>query len=192
MSDNIQVIFGGSFDPFHNGHKKIIEYLLQQPYKHIWILPAFLNPFKAYTSFKVAKRLQWIYDSICDIHDKRLQVSTFEIDNNKSTPTFTTLQYFKKQYPCDEFCLVIGEDQLYRLKDWFCFEALKKEVCFIIFGRKGYFAYNKDVFDEINYKWIEWNIGISSTQIREGIKEHNNAVLEFVAPSVAKDLLAIQ
>ena len=54
-------IFGGSFDPPHNGHLAIMESAIAQLGLHqLFIVPSFLNPFKTAFCFAPNLRLKWM------------------------------------------------------------------------------------------------------------------------------------
>jgi nicotinate-nucleotide adenylyltransferase len=145
-------IFGGSFDPIHKGHIEIIN-KLSQKFDKVIVLPNYLNPLKNEFSAPAQKRFEWIQKSI---NNPKVEVSKYEIKQNKPCYTIDTIKYFLKNY--DEINFVIGADNLLSLNKWKDIKELKKLVKFIVVSR--------DNQKSSNYKTINLNIPISSTKIR--------------------------
>jgi nicotinate-nucleotide adenylyltransferase len=155
-------LFGGSFDPPHIGHIEIVKKVLDtiNNIDKLIIVPTYLNPFKTTMSFSPLQR----YELISDIfrQNKKVEVSSYEIDQNKPVPTMQTVKFFRTKYKIDNFYLIIGADNLNMVHKWKDFDSLKKNVKFIVVTRKKYEAKN----DIINFIKIEMDMDISSTQIR--------------------------
>ena len=61
-------VFGGSFDPPHLGHLKVIQTIFNSlEVERLFIVPAFLNPFKSQSLFSPKKRLEWIKILVQDL-----------------------------------------------------------------------------------------------------------------------------
>jgi len=152
------VIFGGSFDPIHKGHLEIIEKLTQISDKVI-VLPNYLNPLKNGFSAPAELRLKWLKKTI---NNPKVEISDYEIKQNKPCYTIDTIKYFKQFY--DKISFVIGADNLSTLDKWKNIDELKKLVEFIVVTR--------DNIPIKGYKTININIPISSTEIRNGKFEY--------------------
>ena len=147
------VIFGGSFDPVHKGHIEIIK-TLSQNYSKVIVLPNFLNPLKT-KSAPANLRLKWLYETI-DFDN--VEISDYEIKQNKPYYTIDSIRYFKQFY--DKIYFVIGADNLETLDKWKNIDELKKLVEFIVVTR--------DNIPINGYKTLHIDIPISSTDIRNG------------------------
>jgi len=164
------VIFGGSFDPIHKGHLEIIDKVSEISDKVI-VIPNYLNPLKNSFSAPSDLRLQWLYKTI---NNPKVEISDFEIKQNKPCYTIDTINHFKQFY--DKISFVIGADNLKTLDKWKDIDKLKKLVEFIVVTR--------DNIPIHNYKSININIPISSTEIRNGNfefvpKEIKDEVIKF-------------
>lgn len=128
-------IFGGSFNPIHNTHLRIIEDILKRKLvDEVWVLPCRDHPFNK--KFESAEhRVSMIKLAIREI--KKVKVSYVELKLNGKSYTYNTIQKLKEVYP-HEFFLIIGSDLLKDIEKWHKYSELVKEVAFIIFLRESY------------------------------------------------------
>jgi len=107
------VIFGGSFDPVHNGHTNLIKIVREQFYPNLFIIiPSKIPPLK--NTKNVANgldRLNMLRLAFKNDHD--VLISDYEVKKNSNSPSYTidTLKHFKKQYQNDQLYLLIGSDR---------------------------------------------------------------------------------
>ena len=149
-------IFGGSFNPIHNGHVKLARYLKAQAgLDEVWLMVSPLNPLKQGTDllcdearFKMAQAALEGEAGIiaCD----------YEMHLPKPSYTWNTLQALSKDYPDREFVLMIGGDNWDHFDRWYHAEDIKNNYEIVVYtrtpGDPGY-------------------MDISSTQIRQRIRE---------------------
>ena len=111
-------LFFGSFNPIHNGHLKIAQYLLYKGYcQRIWFVVSPHNPLKSDRSLlDEQKRLEIVKAAIRG--DERMQACDVEFGLPKPSYTYATLQLLKKKWPEEEFALIIGEDNLRDFHKW--------------------------------------------------------------------------
>lgn len=165
-------LFGGSFDPPHLGHLKIVEALKKLDFiDKIIIMPTYLNPFKSKFVADAALRLKWLDDIFQD--DSSVEVSSFEVKQAAKVPTIRTVQYLKQYY--DVIYLVIGADNLVSLEKWYKYDELKNLVKFIVVTRE-------DITIPDNYIKVEVDVPVSSTQLRENID------INYLPPKIAKKI----
>ena len=148
------ILFGGSFDPIHKGHLEIINKASQIANKVI-VLPNYLNPLKHSFSAPADLRLKWLKQTI---NNPKVEISDYEIKQNKVCYTIDTVKYFKQFY--DKISFVIGADNLKTLDKWKDIETLKSLVEFLVVTR--------DKISVNDYKTINLNIPTSSSDIRNG------------------------
>lgn len=152
---NSIVIFGGSFNPPHLGHKMIVEYINKLELGKIVIIPN-KNPY--YKKIEVSDNdrinmLKLMFNNDIDLT---------EINNEVYTPTSDTIKRYKIKY--DKIYFVVGSDSYNDLKTWHNYEFLLENVTFIVFEREHMnIKRDSDIF--INNKVID----ISSTKCRENI-----------------------
>lgn len=156
-------IFGGSFDPIHEAHIKIISTVCDLDYvDKLIILPNFLNPLKDSTHFSPTFRLQNIKNAIKP-HPKII-ISDYEIAQNKPSYSIDSILFFKQQFKPKKIFFIIGADILAQIPQWKNYEKILNEVELII-ATRGQIPIPKQ------YQKIEININISSTQIRQNLLE---------------------
>ena len=80
-------IFGGSFDPIHIAHKKIVETALKElDIDKLIIVPTYLNPFKKDFLFEPKDRFKLLQKVFKD--EKRVEICDFEINQKKLSYTY--------------------------------------------------------------------------------------------------------
>ena len=155
-------LFGGSFDPFHNGHRDIIFKALDiLDVSKIVVTPSYLNPFKNSSLIDPNKRLEFVRLALDTID--RVEIEDYEIKANRSVYTFETVKYLEKKYNVKY--IIIGADNLEDLRKWSKFEWLNSNFIWVIASRKGY-NFNCDFLNR--YISLFVNKDISSTEIRSG------------------------
>lgn len=120
-------IFGGSFNPIHEGHLAIIKYFANRPdvFDEVWVMPSPQNPLKlADSNEPVFKRLDDIKNAISEFFTDDqpklpVVVSEYEIREAK-LPAYTcdTLARLQELYPDIEFSLIVGGDFLDTMYQW--------------------------------------------------------------------------
>ena len=152
-------LFGGSFDPPHIGHETIVKAVSDLKYvDKVVMMPTFLNPFKSFSHASAELRLKWLKEIF--LKYKNVEVSSYEIDQNKKVSTIETVLHLLKSY--DKIYLIIGADNLSSLHKWDRFSQLKKLVSFVVASR------NKIEIDH-DFLKLDIDVDISSTSLRDEI-----------------------
>ena len=107
-------LFGGSFDPAHEGHAHVAETALKRmQLDRVWWLVAPQNPLKQRSSpFE-----QRFASALAHAHGPRMAVSDFE-KRFSCAYTYDTLRELKRRYPGVGFVLLLGEDNLASFQRW--------------------------------------------------------------------------
>jgi len=125
-------IFGGSFDPPHKAHQRIVEKALKSlKIDKLLVVPAYLNPFKSSSLASAEQRLQWCHTLFDEIPN--VIVDDYEIRQGKSTRTSQSVKHFNTHY--DVKYLIVGSDNLSTLTAWHEFEWLNQHIEWVIFSR---------------------------------------------------------
>ena len=156
------ILFGGSFDPIHKGHLAIINEVSKIGDKVI-VVPNYLNPLKNSFSAPADLRLKWLKQTI---NNPKVEISDYEIKQNKVCYTIDTIKHFKQFY--DKISFVIGADNLETLHKWKNIEELQTLVKFIVVTRDNQGEKGKMSIGVKIEKVIKLNMPISSTEIRNG------------------------
>lgn len=175
------IIFGGSFDPIHNGHIKMAKKALEV-----------VNADRVV--FMVAKNPRWKSKRTDDEHRFNMLkialkdypsfiISRQELDSEAEINyTYDTILNFPKAID-EELYFLIGYDQLSQLDKWYKIDELSKLIKFICISRPDYLI-NEDNAKKYKVLVIKENVSsMSSTKLRELIdvdapKEVLNYIIE--------------
>ena len=122
-------------------------------------MPTFLNPFKSSSHAPADLRLRWLHAIFENF--ERVQISSYEVDLQKKTPTIESVKYLLTKYK--KIYLVIGADNLATLAKWTEYDALKELVTFIVCTRDN-------IEIPLEMLQIKIDVPISSTMLREHIE----------------------
>lgn len=150
-------LYGGSFDPPHLGHLAVVEEALRTlDIDKLIVVPAFQNPFKNETHASSTLRLKWLKKIFEG--NKRVEISDFEVTQNRSVSSFETVSHFQKSY--EKIYFIIGADNLPQLTSWNNFEKLNKLITWVVASR------DKRAIAE-DFIQLNVDVAVSSSEIRE-------------------------
>lgn len=111
-------IFGGTFNPIHNGHIALIRRLIDiLSLDELLLIPTAVPPHKDGGEVISAEhRLNMCRLATADI--EKVTVSDIEIRRGGKSYTLNTLQTLISQRPDDEWILLMGSDMFYTLTEW--------------------------------------------------------------------------
>lgn len=183
-------IFGGSFNPVHNMHIYIGEYLINNNYLDKVIYMPHGTNYK-YKNNLIDNKDRYNMLLLATKNNNNLEVSDYELTDEESF-TIDTLNYFKNKYKDDEIYFICGYDNLDYIDKWKNGNEILTNYPLIVISRKNY---NIDEiltrYKQYNPKIIVSNIemnDISSTIIRNNIKE-NKGIKEFVNKDVEEYII---
>lgn len=154
-TQNKGIIFGGSFDPIHQGHISLIKSLLEY-FKKVLIAPTKQNPWKERESLDLDFRLRLIQTVLKDeqILDK---TELIDYPYEYSKDLVAHLKTLKSSYSEEKTYWATGEDSKGSISKWKDFETLGITVVI-----------------------VPIEINIHSTQIREGMAKAHPAIAERI------------
>lgn len=159
-------LFGGSFDPIHEGHIKIALIAKERcALDKIEFLIAKISPLKNHKPlFDDNKRLQLLEQAIEPYKD--FTVSTIELDREGPSYTYQSVKYYQEKYPEAKLFWIMGADAFNTLVKWENYPYLRDNLHFIVISRNNLELNNKD--PKLRFTYIDGiNLDISSTQIRQ-------------------------
>lgn len=119
-------LFGGTFDPIHNGHLVLARELAARlKLDKVLIMPTFVPPHKTKPDLAPASDRLMMCRLACEPYPE-LEVSELEIDRRGASFTITTLEQLKKQYPDGRLYLFIGADMFLTLHTWYRFADIAR------------------------------------------------------------------
>lgn len=115
---NPLILYGGTFNPIHQGHMALCSYLHQRfRQAEILLMPAALPPHKPTEGIAAEEhRLE-----MCRIAAQGVPyvtVGTYEIHQKGKSYTIDTLRYLSKKYPGRPLYLLMGSDMLLTFRQW--------------------------------------------------------------------------
>lgn len=130
-------LFFGSFNPVHNGHLMMANYLCQvTDLKQVWMVVSPQNPFKEKsTLLRERERLHLLHLAIDD--NPRLRASDIEFNLPRPSYTIDTLTYLSEKYPKHRFALIMGSDNLATLHKWKNYEQILEQHTIYVYARMG-------------------------------------------------------
>lgn len=171
------LIFGGVFDPPHQGHVCAAQAAYDQIKPDIfYIIPAYRAPLKGGAATDERHRMNMCTLAFGDI--PKVVVSDIEIKRGGESYTYLTLREVKDAHPQSEIFLLIGTDQLNQFEKWVQYEYILAHCTLCVAGRgekKGDITGKNVIFLD------NARIDVSSTEIRGGKRENiPKKVLEYI------------
>jgi len=183
-------LYFGSFNPVHIGHTAIAGYMTEfAGLDQVWFVVSPHNPLKKKeTLLSDHQRLYMTQLAIGD--NVRLKASDIEFKLPVPSYTIDTLTYLREKYPKNEFCLVMGEDNLYTLHKWKNVNELIRKYPIYVYPRPDSVKPTSPLLDQILSTAIIHPVeaplmDISGTFIRDGIKKGKD-MSYFLPPAVWK------
>ena len=197
----MQILFGGTFDPVHNGHVAMAKVLLETFVDaQVHIIPNHQSPHKESSedSHHRCKMLELVMQ---DIPDARINL----IEMHRSEPSYTidTLKYFRSQFGEQEsLVLCLGVDAVGGLERWHEKTYLPRLCHLCILNRSSYTMNLSEVVSSfidtddldllfnqsfgLRYSLLTPDISVSSTAVRRLITEQKK---KLPVPSKVADYI---
>ena len=130
-------IFGGSFNPIHNGHIQLVRQLREAAgLDEVWLRVSPQNPLKEQAGLLADDlRLQMARQALAD--EPFIEVSDYEFSLPKPSYTWNTLQSLGQDFPDREFVLLIGGDNWERFSRWYRADDIVSNYQIIVYPRRG-------------------------------------------------------
>lgn len=193
MTGKRTAIFGGSFNPIHNGHISIARALLAGGLAdEVWFVVSPMNPFKQHAFLlDDSTRLRIARQAVAA--EQGMHVSDVEFGLPRPSYMSNTLRTLSRRYPGRTFSLVIGGDNWQSFGKWHEAGFILSHYDVIVYPRSG----NTDT----QTAWAEGTesknhsvtfvdmplLNISSTDIRRRIKARQS-IHGMVPADVEKEI----
>ena len=177
-------LFGGSFNPIHNGHVKLAQRMLKAAHlDEVWLLVTPQNPWKSQADLlDDDMRLRLARAAVENIPG--VVASDYEFHLPKPSYTWDTLQALAHDFPERQFTLLIGGDNWERFGGWYEHDKILANYDIAVYPRRGTVV-DKDSLPPRVRVLRTALIDISGTDIRNRI--HDGLPFEhLVPPQVAK------
>ena len=170
-------IFGGSFNPIHNGHIALAKAILAQcDIDEVWLMVSPQNPLKRHSADLLDDRLRFEMAQKALDGVEGVKASDYEFHLPKPSYTWNTLQHLSSDYPNDTFVLLIGGDNWAHFQRWRNWQEILDHHEVIVYPREDYPG------------TIEMPLlPISSTEIRERVRR-NESIESMVPAGIINDV----
>jgi nicotinate-nucleotide adenylyltransferase len=130
-----RAIFGGSFDPIHNGHLMVAELMRQLEHlEQVIFVPAAQSPHKGQARAAAESRLRMVQAAVRGV--PYFRCSRVEVDRPAPSWTIDTLRLFRRRWRARPY-LLLGGDALLDLHSWRESDAILEESRIIVYARPG-------------------------------------------------------
>lgn len=190
-------VFGGTFNPIHNGHLHLAGELIDRlNLDRLLLIPDWSPPHKdADELIDAGLRLE-MCRLACEGRE-HIEVSDIELKRGGRSYTADTLQELKAIYPVDELCLITGSDMFLTLHQWKNFELISRLALLCTAPRhKGEVPKLEEYA-----RWLQKTYGsntavadilvrdISSTEIREALAGGGSVIEREMLPEKVYDFI---
>lgn len=175
-------LFGGSFNPIHNGHIAIADAIIEQGLaEEVWLQVSPQNPLKEQGGLAPEElRLHWA--QMAAQGHTGVKASDYEFRLPRPSYTYLTLRQLREDYPQDEFLLCIGEDNWVHFQAWRNPDEILRHHTVIVYPR--HVEQREDlppVSDNVVFLKCPL-VDVSSTQIRQRLAQGQG--IEGLVPDI--------
>jgi len=184
-------IFGGTFNPIHNGHLTVAQYAMEQcGLDRVYFMTSSIPPHKENKAVSADIRHRLVCEAIKD-YDGFYPLD-FEIKKGGISYTADTLKELKGIFKEDELYFIIGGDSLRDFDKWRRPEEIVRYCTLIVYPRTGIDINEKAGILRnklgARIKTIDSpEMEISSTEIRKRIGDNKN--VSFFIPEKVMDII---
>lgn len=189
-------IFGGSFNPPHNGHfNSMLTVAKKLGLQKVIVVPTNQNPLKIPIEGPTPNQRFEMTKLAVESWGGVLEVSDIEIRRGGKSYTIDTIKELRKNYSADELFLIIGLDQFQELESWRKPEEILTESNLVVTSRPGFDLptakeelpkFVQDLVADYDFNFVELKSGrsiqfisledvlVSGTQLRKWIRIGKN------------------
>ncbi len=168
-------LFGGTFNPIHNGHIYLVMSAIQQlNFDKVLIIPNNIPPHKPIPN-EVSNKNRFDMCCLATKGYDKIEVSDIELKKASISYTIDTITEMKKQYKNDEIYLLLGSDMFLSFLSWKRPHDIFKiaKICVLprddnidkVSSKCDYFCKLGATIEVLNAKPFK----VSSTEIREKV-----------------------
>ena len=165
-------LFFGTFNPIHIGHVIIANHMAEfSDLDEVWLVVTPHNPHKKKsTLLNNHHRLDMVFMA-CEEFEN-LQPCDVEFRLEQPNYTVKTLAQLQEKHPTNDFCLIMGEDNLKTFHKWKNYEVILENHSLYVYPRKSGGRVENQFKNHPKITRVDAPvIEISATFIRNSIKE---------------------
>ena len=155
-------LYGGTFDPIHNGHIHVIHQLISRKIvDRLLVLPAgeprLRDQQPQATGAQRRAMCQLAVDTLPAEIKSHVEVNPIEVLRQGPSYAIDTVEAVAQTYPDDSILLIVGTDAYEKIDQWHRADELKKMVEFVVIDRPDFPGQHNTSVDAI---------AVSATDIR--------------------------
>lgn len=130
-------ICGGTFDPFHRGHREpVLAVRDRMGWDRVIYMPAWKQPFKSDRPTTSGYH-RFAMIALAIRSDSELSVSPLELERGGTSYTVDTLEALREMFPGAAIDWIIGDDNVAQFLEWKDPERLLELARFVVLTRGG-------------------------------------------------------
>ncbi|MCB9801348.1 MAG: nicotinate (nicotinamide) nucleotide adenylyltransferase [Pseudomonadales bacterium] len=172
-------LFGGAFDPVHNGHVQVASVVATDFIDEVWFVPVFKHPWAEKYGKEVLAAYEHRVAMLRMVLGENQQIAEY-LDVSF---TYPTLKYFSQKFPDFEFSWIMGSEYISRFDAFLEGHPKLSDFTFYMYPRKGYPLENLYPFMVGLHDMDE--VTVSSTEIRDAVK-NGDSIAEYVPQAIAE------
>lgn len=179
-------IFGGSFNPIHNGHVAIGRTMLREMgLDEVWYMVSPHNPLKQSADLlDENKRIAIVAHALEG--EPGLVAKDYEFSLPRPSYTWNTLQCLHRDYPADDFVLIIGGDNWEHFDKWAHHDEIVATHRIAVFPREGATA-PQTLPKNVTFVNVPL-VNVTSTMLRKMIKKGDD-ITQYVPAAVHDEIV---
>ena len=187
-------LFCGTFNPVHNAHIRMAQYVLRKfDFEKVIFIPSYIPPHKNTQGVSAENRMEMVRLAING--QKRFEVSDIEFQlaqKYEKSYTYLTILELRKLFNTEKkFNFIIGTDAFEKIESWYEADKLKGLLKFIVSRREDDCDLSR--FDYLREKGFDFDFtnlafyDISSTELRNKISRGES--ISDLVPAAVEDYI---
>lgn len=174
-------LLGGTFDPPHNGHLALAGAAMREfGLKKVIFIPANIPPHKSPDIISSKEDRLTMLELALEARPE-FEISEIEFESESTSYTIDTLKGLKQALPGEEFCFLLGADNVAEMESWHNPEMIFEVARVAAVNRPGFVPKGRFT-SKIDYFEMP-AVDISSTMVREKTR-HGESIAGLVPPVV--------
>jgi nicotinate-nucleotide adenylyltransferase len=168
-------LFGGTFDPVHAGHERMVRAALRGGCERVVVVPCYLSPHKTDLAANDepgagehrVRMLELAFGG-----ESGVEISRFELDKGGVSFTWQTLEFLRGRFAGSRLALIVGMDQYHAFPRWERFAEWSRGLDIFVFGRAGVEPLTVQAAEAGSlYHWPKEEIpDVSASEIRQRVR----------------------
>lgn len=129
-------IYGGSFNPVHNGHIHLaLTAVRELELDKLYLVPSKISPHRSSAEYAPDEDRLEMLRLACKVSEN-LEVCDYELNADRVSYTIFTVREFRRRFPEAELYLLVGSDMLMIFDKWKSFEEILGECTLAAVSRE--------------------------------------------------------